>query len=156
MDKRLYRSEKNKIIAGVCGGIGEYFEVDPVFIRIISVLLVMASGFGVLAYIIAWIIMPKKESLDVKEENITISEVKYSSWNKYLPGMILIAIGILFLIRDNWYWFRWDEVWPVFLIVGGLYLIFHRKSRKHVEDVINGEVKSKNNQANTENGGWSS
>lgn len=58
--KRLYRSGKNRIIAGVCGGIGEYFGIDPVIVRLIWVILTLFSfGFGVPAYIIAWIIIPR-------------------------------------------------------------------------------------------------
>jgi len=57
--KRLYRSGENKILGGVCGGLGEYFERDPVLIRLLWVLFSLAYGTGILAYIIAWIIMPK-------------------------------------------------------------------------------------------------
>ena len=59
--KRLYRSKKNKIIAGVCAGIGEYFEVDPVLIRLLWVIFALMGGSGILAYIIAWIIIPKEK-----------------------------------------------------------------------------------------------
>ena len=58
--KRLYRSTKNKVIAGVCGGIAEYFNVDPVIVRIISIALAFC-GAGIVAYIVAWIIVPINE-----------------------------------------------------------------------------------------------
>jgi phage shock protein PspC (stress-responsive transcriptional regulator) len=58
--KRLYRSNENKIIAGVCGGVAEYFNVDPVIIRLIWAVLIFGYGFGLLAYILAWIIVPLK------------------------------------------------------------------------------------------------
>ncbi len=59
--KRLYRSENNKVIAGVCGGIAEYFNVDPVLVRILTVVLAFASfGALVVGYLIAWVIVPKK------------------------------------------------------------------------------------------------
>lgn len=57
--KRLYRSGKDKIIGGVCGGIGEYLEVDPVIIRILWIIGTFAWGFGVLLYIILWIVIPR-------------------------------------------------------------------------------------------------
>jgi phage shock protein PspC (stress-responsive transcriptional regulator) len=58
--KRLYRSTKNKVIAGVCGGIGEYFGMDPVIVRLVWVLFSLVSfGFGFLAYLISWMIIPK-------------------------------------------------------------------------------------------------
>jgi len=59
--KKLYRSRKNRIIAGVCGGIGEYFNVDPTLIRLLWVFLIFIGGSGIFAYIIAWIIMPVRE-----------------------------------------------------------------------------------------------
>lgn len=61
MKKRLHRSKKNKIIGGVCGGIGEYFDVDPTIIRLLWILFVFSFGSGILAYIVAWIIIPKRK-----------------------------------------------------------------------------------------------
>jgi len=58
--KHLYRSKKNRIIAGVCGGLGEYFNIDPVIIRILCVLFALGMGSGIIAYIIAWIIIPQR------------------------------------------------------------------------------------------------
>jgi phage shock protein C len=56
--KRLYRSN-NKWIAGVCGGVAEYFNVDPLIVRVIWLVLALGYGVGVLAYIVAWILIPK-------------------------------------------------------------------------------------------------
>jgi len=58
--KPLYRSQNNKIMAGVCGGIGEYLDLDPTVIRILWLLFMFMGGSGILAYIIALLIMPKK------------------------------------------------------------------------------------------------
>jgi phage shock protein C len=58
--KKLYRSTSNKMLGGVCGGIGEYLDVDPTIIRILWILFGL-TGFGVLAYILAWIVMPPKK-----------------------------------------------------------------------------------------------
>lgn len=68
--KRLYRSKTNKIVGGVCGGFGEYLNIDPVLIRLILVLMFLCTGFGLIAYIIAWIIIPleKTEEPLQKEE----------------------------------------------------------------------------------------
>ena len=57
--KKLYRSKKDSMIAGVCGGIAEYFDVDSTLIRLLTVLFVLLGGAGVAVYIIAWIIIPK-------------------------------------------------------------------------------------------------
>ena len=60
--KKLKLSRNNKIIAGVCGGIAEYFNVDPTLVRIIAVILALLPGPAVLAYLIAWIIIPLDRS----------------------------------------------------------------------------------------------
>lgn len=60
--KKLLRSRKNRIIAGICGGIGEYLGIDPTVIRLLWVLFtVFSMGSGILAYIIAWIIIPEEK-----------------------------------------------------------------------------------------------
>ncbi|MGM5483514.1 MAG: PspC domain-containing protein [Nanobdellota archaeon] len=60
-NKRLFRS-KDRMIAGVCGGIAEYFDVDPTVIRLLWVLITIFTGIftGIIAYIIAWVIIPEK------------------------------------------------------------------------------------------------
>jgi phage shock protein PspC (stress-responsive transcriptional regulator) len=59
MEKRLTRSTTNKMLAGVCGGLAEYFQVDPTIIRLLWVLFSLCGGSGLLAYIVAAIIIPK-------------------------------------------------------------------------------------------------
>ena len=58
MPSRLYRSRSQKMIAGVAGGLGEYFDVDPVLIRLLFVVTAFISGAGILAYIVLWIVIP--------------------------------------------------------------------------------------------------
>jgi phage shock protein PspC (stress-responsive transcriptional regulator) len=61
MAKQLYRSTDNKMIAGVCGGIAEYFNIDPVIVRFIAVILLLPGGLpGFIPYVILWIVVPKK------------------------------------------------------------------------------------------------
>ena len=55
--KRLYRSRSNRILAGVCGGIGEYFNIDPVIVRILAVVI---PGFGWVAYLVCALIIPSE------------------------------------------------------------------------------------------------
>jgi phage shock protein C len=64
MAKKLYRSKKNRKIAGICGGIAEYFDIDPTIIRLIALILVLSAGGGIIVYLIGWIIVPEEpESL---------------------------------------------------------------------------------------------
>ena len=59
---KLYRSDENKMLAGVCGGIAEYFGVDPTLIRLAWVVFSLLGGSGLLAYILAAIIIPRDDS----------------------------------------------------------------------------------------------
>ena len=58
--KRLFRSRRDRIIGGVCGGLGNYMNIDPVLVRVVWAILFFAAGVGLLAYIIAWIIIPEE------------------------------------------------------------------------------------------------
>jgi phage shock protein C len=60
MEKKLYLSDTEKKIAGVCGGVGEYFGIDPTFIRLLWIIFIFIGGSGLLAYIIAWAIIPQR------------------------------------------------------------------------------------------------
>ncbi len=58
--KKLRRSTENKMIAGICAGIANYFRIDPTIVRVLYVLMVLFVGFGILLYLILWIIIPKE------------------------------------------------------------------------------------------------
>jgi phage shock protein C len=62
MNKKLYRSEHNRIIAGICGGVGEYFDVDPVVVRLIYLLITVFTGLvpGIVTYLLAMLIVPER------------------------------------------------------------------------------------------------
>ncbi len=60
MDKKLYRSSEHYILGGVCGGIAEYFDTSPTLIRIVTIILSILPGVGLISYIIAWILIPRR------------------------------------------------------------------------------------------------
>jgi phage shock protein PspC (stress-responsive transcriptional regulator) len=63
--KRLYRSKTQRVLGGVCGGLGEHLDIDPTVIRLALVLVTLISlGTGILLYLIAWIIVPEEENSD--------------------------------------------------------------------------------------------
>ena len=68
-EKRLYRSQRNRVIAGVCGGIGEYFNLDPVVVRILWLVAVLGFGTGVLAYFICWLVIPNAPEVIVTPDD---------------------------------------------------------------------------------------
>ena len=60
---RLYRSKKERMLGGVCGGLGEYLDVDPTVVRLVWVVVtVISMGIGILGYLLAWIIIPEEET----------------------------------------------------------------------------------------------
>lgn len=148
--RRLTRSTKNRMIAGVCGGIGEYLGIDPMWVRLVFVLVALGRGFGLGLYLILWIILPREDMETAAATEATIrtgadeiadtarhagSEVR-GLWqdNPRQVGLVvggaLIILGVLTLLETlqiSWlWWFRWDTLWPVLLIAGGLVLIFRR------------------------------
>ena len=60
MDKRLYKSSTNRVLCGVCGGIGEYLNIDPTVIRLLCLMLICGWGSGILFYIVAAVIIPEQ------------------------------------------------------------------------------------------------
>ncbi len=127
--KRLYRSKKDRVIGGVCGGFGHYFEVDPVIVRIVWMLLTVLGGSGILLYIVALIIIPEAEEKDDRSDGA-------SRDFRPVAGAVLIVTGSI-LLMDNLgvlKWLTWDISWNVFMpalfIVLGLYIILNHKNRK--------------------------
>ena len=77
--KRLYRSRDNKVLCGVCGGIGEYLGIDPVIIRIILVVLCLMGFSGVLVYIIAIFVIPERPVIKVTPQGAAPGEVQFKN-----------------------------------------------------------------------------
>lgn len=129
MTKRLYLSNQNKVIAGVGGGLGEYFDLDPVLIRVAFVVLAFLHGFGLIAYIVAWIAMPKAPA-PVDGEVAQPPARTPSRFRGYLPGIALILIGLVFLAERLLWWFEWEYLWPVILILAGVVLVWSATTRR--------------------------
>lgn len=66
--KRLYRSETNRQIAGVCGGLAEYFSIDTTLVRLAFILTTLLGGPGVIAYIVLWIVVPEESQIRFQDE----------------------------------------------------------------------------------------
>jgi phage shock protein C len=139
-ESRLTRSETDKMIAGVCGGLAEYLNLDPVWVRLLFVLLLFASGIGAPIYLVLWVIMPREELAGkpgsaVLQDNFddlsqTVSD-KVGRLNR--PGTVgtmLILFGIYFLF-SQFGWFHWLNgaiFWPVVIICVGIYMLMRREA----------------------------
>ena len=102
---KLYRSRKNQVIGGVCAGIGNYFNIDPVLIRLIWLVLFLAGGVGLVAYIVAWIIVPLEESTP-RDNPPVVTENPRRASNAHVLGTILVVLGAMLLLREFW---RYDD-----------------------------------------------
>ncbi len=133
--KKLYRSSTDKIIAGVCGGLAEYFDVDSTLVRIIFVLLALADGLGVILYVILALIIPQKGGLDIKanadelagKARSLAADLKKSRNGHNWLGIVIVVIGLAILLRNilplSMMWFGHGMLWALIAIIAGLYLI---------------------------------
>jgi phage shock protein C len=136
--KRLYKSRKNKVIDGVCGGIAEYFEVDPVLVRVLFVLFLFMGGSAFIAYIVGMIIIPKEpqdlrqKQEKAKEETQPVSTQSPTDSGALIIGIFLVVLGAFFIMGNfhmfgGFYWWMrhhfWDYMIPGLIIVAGLALI---------------------------------
>jgi len=142
MYRRLYRSATDEVVAGVCGGLGQYLDVDPALVRVVTVILFFASwGTALVAYIVAWIIIPREEYVPPQwgEKSQQQSAAPppppsqqgpipraSTGWQTVLPGIVLICLGVLIVLRENYFWFSFGDVWPIILILCGVGLIVFR------------------------------
>ncbi len=117
---RLRRSRTDKVIGGVCGGLGAYLGVDPVWLRIAFVALALGGGSGVLLYVIAWIAIPEED-----DETPIVPREPSPSGAGIIVGSVLVLIGMIALIR-RYVPELTDLTWPIVLIVVGGVLVLRR------------------------------
>ena len=123
MTRRLYRSRKEKIIAGVCGGLAEYFDIDPVIVRLLMVLLFI-YGVGVIIYILAWIMIPMEPPEKVEVEEVVIDTVEDKKKRERVGAIILIITGVVLLFGAFYSMsFIWKIIVPLTIIAAGIYIL---------------------------------
>lgn len=152
MKNKLFRSKKDCVIGGVCGGIAEYFDVDPTLVRLLAILIFFFGGSGIIAYIIGWIIIPQNPNGNTEDNSENKGEIKgkikkgadkadkkveenlpeerskgNSERNRnIILGIILIIVGLVFMGTTlfPWItWIAWGTFWPVIIIVVGLVIM---------------------------------
>jgi phage shock protein PspC (stress-responsive transcriptional regulator) len=132
--KRLYRRTDNKVIAGVASGLGDYFNVDPVIVRIAFVLLAFAGGAGIIAYGVMWWIVPPTYEVSNPGENAIRRLKGAPMW----VAIVLMVIGGL-LLADQLGGRNEDVVWGLGLVAIGVLLFWQtserREERGHVTPV---------------------
>lgn len=150
MQKKLYRSKKEKMLGGVAGGLGQYFDVDPVLVRVLFVITTFMSGTGAIAYLILWIITPVEPSLayemngtEEHKNNIedTASDVhfedvktKEKTNKRIFGGVTLILIGMVFLANNIFPNFDFMDILPLILIGLGASILLSNEKRGYNEN----------------------
>ncbi|OGM12968.1 hypothetical protein A3A76_01485 [Candidatus Woesebacteria bacterium RIFCSPLOWO2_01_FULL_39_23] len=142
---RLYRSSTNRVLSGVAGGLGEYFNVDPTLIRLIFILVAIFGGGGILIYLILWLIIPSSSSASlITEESINenVKEMKDKAYkfaggvreraesanSRALIGIFILALGIMLLLSNFGFFniFYFAKFWPVTLILLGIAVLSNK------------------------------
>lgn len=143
MNTTLYRSRTDTMVAGVCGGLGQYLGIDPVVIRLFFVLLTLGGGSGVLIYLICWIVMPLEgEAQRTGVDEIAVQTRKLGAemtaaartphpQAALLIGAALMLFGTVALLRTfgmPWVgWLELNTLWPLLLIGGGIALMLRQR-----------------------------
>jgi len=167
MEKKLQRNEQDKMLAGVCSGLADYFDVDVTWIRIAFVVATMAGFSGVLAYIILWIAVPARPfipgtynpgrnrySADYRVYEERKEPSAYNTYNvpeppvparksgngRMIAGLVLVAFGAFFLLDEFNiipYWFDFDKLWPLVFIIPGILIISKNGKRRSFDEEVN-------------------
>lgn len=135
MERTLYRSTSKKLIAGVAGGIAEYFAIDPVLVRALFIALLFGSGVSVIIYLVLWLIVPKQPAIPVTQtephevdicinEPISQDESDHRSRRRNIFGIVLICSGLLLLADSVFDSLCFSDWWPLLLIAVGIYFLF--------------------------------
>ena len=157
MEKKLQRNEQDKMLAGVCSGLADYFSIDVTLVRIAFVVATLAGFSGVLAYAILWIAVPLKPFNYASGNNTDyrvyqnssvagypIADPNHPDYNpaikirknnngKVIIGLFMIVFGAFFLLDEfNFipYWFDFEKLWPLVFIIPGILLIARSGKKK--------------------------
>jgi signal transduction histidine kinase len=119
----LRRDLENRVVAGVCAGIGRRIGLDPVILRVAFVVAAAAGGFGILLYGLAWLLIPADRP--GRARALARALPRRASW-QVAAGVGLLVGALLLFLRESGVWFSDALVWPVVLAATGTALIWHR------------------------------
>ena len=146
MARRLVRSPRRGMVGGVATGIGDYFDLDPVAVRLGFAALSLFGGSGVILYLVCWVVMPKE---DARSEPVPDSAASPSmpstptapgaaaghadrseGRGRVMGGLVLICVGLVFMGERLMPigWLRLHTLWPALIIIAGLFMLTgHRR-----------------------------
>ena len=137
--RQLRRSRRDRVLGGVCGGLAEYFGIDPVLLRIVAVALALSGGAGFLLYLIAWIAMPEEAPGEAPTRASTrpvygspeteASRARSRATAVTIAGAALVAAGALMLIHQVVPWIDAALVWPLIVVGCGVAILTSGRRR---------------------------
>jgi phage shock protein C len=148
MNRRLYRSRTDRVLAGVAAGVAKWLNADPALVRVAWVILAfVTSGLGVLVYVVMAFVVPEEPmvhravgdsasgpdvgSSEPVTETVSAEPPRDASNGPLVLGILLVGIGLVFLVREYLPAFDWDRLWPIAIIaVGGLLLVNSMRRRE--------------------------
>jgi phage shock protein PspC (stress-responsive transcriptional regulator) len=152
VNRRLYRSRTDTVLGGVAAGLADYLGADPALVRVAwALLVVITGGAALLAYIVAWIVVPEEPATPAAaatepitdpatgevittqeaEPAATAASAQRSSANAgVLVGIGLVLIGAWFLVREYLPEVDWGLIWPVVLVAVGALILFTSMRRR--------------------------
>ena len=135
-DRKLYRSQVNRMIGGVCGGFAEYFRIDANLVRLIFVVLAFIGGSGIVVYLASLVIIPNNPEQVASEPRENIIRNKPLFW-----GSLLIVVGLFLLSRQlglfytfNFWNIPWQSVWAIVLIIIGVLLLLNKSKEEEARE----------------------
>jgi phage shock protein C len=161
MSGLISRSRTNVMIGGVCSGLADFIGVSPLVIRLFFLILIFGNGIGIFLYILLWIVIPLDGNV---KRSVSVIQMSNGGQERYwmtkessndvggllrepqfqvglLVGILLILAGFSYLLpilRFQWLtWLKFDLIWPVLLIFGGLALLIRRPKGVKSNDGFN-------------------
>jgi phage shock protein PspC (stress-responsive transcriptional regulator) len=120
--RHLRRRSDDKVIAGVCGGVADYLGVDPIIVRLAAIGLTLVGGAGVLAYVVAWLVLPADDG--------TAARIPLSDDTRRIAAIVLVTGFLLILFHDGGHWHNNEPLLPLALLGGGAYLLLRDRDGK--------------------------
>ncbi len=140
--QKLWRKKDDKVIAGICSGLGQYFNSNPILFRFAFLALLFAGGSSIFIYIILWIVLPSEpiatksetiytETINASDAGNQINEIQSTDSTSLVFGLLLISGGVLLLLNNLIPYLKIQKLWPVIIIMIGLGLLFNKKKYKN-------------------------
>jgi len=149
--RKIYRSRKDRIIFGVCGGIAEYYNIESLWVRVVFIFLGITGAIGFILYVALVILMPlnpEKPTDDKREDDMGVKAEEFSDRVKGLVselrddpkldrrrnllGLVIVSVGVIAFFNELFpnFWIGWKVLWPVIIILIGFTFISNARPAK--------------------------